>query len=178
MAQDALFWIGSGTERQLVWRISIPHRGIWRRYLTNEPDPASLPPGYAVALYYQRWGVEDAYAVVKRLLGLAYLWVGSENGVQLQLWREPVCGYWLLYAVLADLTDAVAEALDRPVAALSLEMVYRSLYFFTPAYQRGEPDDPVAYLAAKATPLDVLKRQRQHAPSPFADLCLTFAAGP
>jgi hypothetical protein len=172
-AQDALVWIGGGAERQLVRRIAIQHRGVWRRYLTNELDPARLPPEYAVALYYQRWRIEDAYAVVKRLLGLAYLWVGSENGVQVQLWAT-----WLLYAVLVDLTDAVAEELGRPVADLSLEMVYRSLYFFAQAYHCGEATDPVAYLAAKAERLGVLKRERPHANSPFADLRLTFAAGP
>jgi hypothetical protein len=172
-AQDALVWIGSGVERQLVRRISIHHDGVWRRYLTNELAPARLPPEYAVALYYQRWRIEDAYAVVKRLLGLAYLWVGSENGVQLQLWAT-----WLLYAALTDLTDAIAEALGRPVAALSLEMVYRSLYFFAQAYHCGEATDPVAYLAAKADRFGILKRERQHALSPFADLRLTFAAGP
>ena len=79
-----------------------------------------------MALYWQRWRIEDAYAIVKRLLGLAYFWVGSQNGVELQLWAT-----WLLYAVLIDLTDAVAEALNQPFAALSLEMVYRNLYFFT-----------------------------------------------
>jgi hypothetical protein len=48
--------------------------------------------------------------------------------VELQLWAT-----WLLYAVLVDLTDAVAEALAQPFANVSLEMVYRSLYFFTQA---------------------------------------------
>jgi L-alanine-DL-glutamate epimerase-like enolase superfamily enzyme len=95
-----------------------------------------------------------------------------------QLWRGPACGCRLLYAVQVDLTDAIAEELGRPVAALSLEMVYRSLYFFTQAYHRGDAADPVAYLAAKATSLGILKRQRQHALSPFADLRLTFVAGP
>jgi len=38
------------------------------------------------------------------LLGLAYFWTGSENGVCGQLWAT-----WLLYAVLVDLTDAVAD---------------------------------------------------------------------
>jgi len=32
----------------------------------------------------------------------------------------------MLYAVLVDLTDAVAEALQKPFAAISLEMVYRT----------------------------------------------------
>ena len=76
-----------------------------------------------MALDYQRWRIEDALAIVKRLLGLASCWVGSINGVQLQLWAT-----WLLYAVLVDLTDAVAEALERPTAALSLEMAYRGLF--------------------------------------------------
>ena len=108
-----------------------------------------------VALYWQRWRIEDAFNIVKRLLGLAYFWVGSDNGVQLQLWAT-----WLLYAVLVDLTDAVAEALDRPTTALSLEMVYRSLYFFAQAYHRGEAADPVAYFATHAKPLGILKRTR------------------
>ncbi len=106
-------------------------------------------------------------------MGLASFWVGSANGVQLQLWAT-----WILYAVLVDLTDAVAEVLDRPLAALSLEMVYRSLYFFTQAYHRGETSDPVVYLAAQARRLDILKRPRQTSSSRFTDLSLTLAAGP
>jgi hypothetical protein len=170
---DAIVWIGRGAERQQVRLISVLHNGTWQRFLTNELDPQVLPPEYAVALYYQRWRSEDGYAVVKRLLGLAYFWVGSANGVQLQLWAT-----WLLYAVLVDLTDAVAEELNQPFAALSLEMVYRSLYFFTGAYQRGEAHDIVPYLAAEAGDLGILKRQRKRDPtsSRFDQLCLTFAS--
>lgn len=171
--REALVWIGTGADRQRVRLIEVLYRGTWYRYLTNELDPERLPAHYAVALYWQRWRIEDAYAIVKRLLGLAYFWVGSENGVQLQLWAT-----WLLYAVLVDLTDAVAQALDRPLAALSLEMVYRSLYFFTQAYHRGEASDLVAYLAAKATRLGILKRVRQPSASRFTELTLTLASGP
>jgi hypothetical protein len=170
---EALVWIGSGPDRQQLRLIEVLYQGTWYRYLTNELDPLRLPAQYAVALYWQRWRIEDAYAIVKRLLGLAYFWVGSENGVQLQLWAT-----WILYAVLVDLTDAVAEALQRPLAALSLEMVYRSLYFFTQAYHRGEASDPVAYLAAKATRLGILKRPRRSRPPRFAELTLTMTAGP
>jgi hypothetical protein len=94
--QDMLVWIGSGANRQLVRRVSIHHRGVWRRSLTSALDPARSPP---------------EYMVVKRLLGLAYLWVGSENGVQIQLWPVPSRG-WLHYAVLVDSMDSVAEALE------------------------------------------------------------------
>jgi hypothetical protein len=66
--------------------------------------------------------------IVKRLLGLAYFWVSSQNGIQLQLWAT-----WLLYAVLVDLTDAIAETLNQPFAAISMEMFYRSSHFFTQA---------------------------------------------
>ncbi len=118
-------------------------------------------------------GLVDGYNAVKRLLGLAYFWVGSANGVQVQLWA-----IWLLYAVLVDLTDAVAEELDQPFAALSLEMVYRSLYFFTAADQRGEATDIVPYLAAEAADLGIVKRKRKRDPTPsrFDQLRLTFAS--
>ncbi|MFN8440205.1 MAG: hypothetical protein U0175_05520 [Caldilineaceae bacterium] len=40
---------------------------------------AHLPVEYAVALYWQRWRIEDAYAIVKRLLGFSFLSLfGSE----------------------------------------------------------------------------------------------------
>jgi len=170
---DAQVWIGRGAERQLVRLISVLYHGTWYRYLTNELDTERLPAPYVVALYWQRWRIEDAYAVVKRLLGLAYFWVGSQNGVTLQLWAT-----WLLYAILVDLTDAVAEALNQPFAAVSLEMVYRSLYFFTRAYHRGEVTDPVAYLAKNANWLGVLKRKRQRAPSPLTLFNLTNPSDP
>ncbi|MCU0501228.1 MAG: IS4 family transposase [Anaerolineae bacterium] len=170
---ESLVWIGQGAERQLVRLISVLYQGTWYRYLTNELDTERLPAPYAVALYWQRWRIEDAYAIVKRLLGLAYFWVGAQNGVVLQLWAT-----WLLYAILVDLTDAVAEALNRPFAAISLEMVYRSLYFFTQAYHRGEATDPVAYLAQNADWLGILKRKRPRPPSSLTLLDLTNASDP
>jgi hypothetical protein len=60
------------------------------------------------------------------LLGLAYFWSGAQNAVEVQVWTS-----WLLYVVLIDLTDAVAERLNQPFSIISIEMVYRSLYFFT-----------------------------------------------
>lgn len=154
--------------------MEVLYQGKWYRYLTNELDPERLPAPYIVALYWQRWGIEDAYAIVKRLLGLAYFWVGSLNGVMLQLWAT-----WILYTVLVDLTDAVAEELNEPFAAISMEMVYRSLYYFTRAYSRGEADDPVAYLAENAKLLGVLKRKRKkRRPSPLELFNLTDVSGP
>jgi hypothetical protein len=153
---DALVWVGKGDERQLLRMVAVLYRGKWYRYLTNERDSQRLPCQYVVALYWQRWRIEDAYAIVKRLLGLAYLWTGSQNGIQLQLWAT-----WLLYGVLVDLTDAVAEALNQPFGSISMEMVYRGLSFFALAVRRGEATDPVVYLAANAKWLGIVKRKRK-----------------
>ena len=155
---DQLVWIGSGETRQLVRLVEVLFRGRWYRYLTNVCEPARLPTRFIEALYAQRWRIEDAYLLVKRLLGLAYFWTGSQNGVEMQLWAT-----WLLYAVLVDLSDAVADALQQPFARISLEMVYRSLYFFAQASQRGEAENVVLYLAANADWLGVLKRPRKTA---------------
>ena len=172
---DVLVWIGRGAERQQRRLISVRQPTGWQRFLTNACDPHVLPPEYAVALYAQRWRIEDGYALVKRLRGLAYFWVGGDNGVQVHLWAT-----WLLYAVLVDLTDAVAHEVHQPVAALSLEMLYRSLYCYTGAYQRGTASEVVSFLAAHAPSLGMLKPSRSRARAPSAlDLArLSFAAAP
>ena len=144
-------------QNQLPMRlVKVLYKGKWYRYLTSELAPERLPPLYIVALYWQRWRIEDAYKTVKRLLGLAYFWVGSINGITLQLWAT-----WLMYAVLVDLADDVADSLALPFNQISMEMVYRSLYFCTMAFHRRESDDPVAYLADNAKLLGIIKRKRK-----------------
>lgn len=163
VVHDYLVWIGEDETRQQVRLIEIQYRGKWYRYMTNELDAERLPTAYVVALYWQRWRIEDVYYIVKRLLGLAYFWCGAQNAVEMQVWAT-----WILYAVLIDLTDAVAEALTKPFAAISIEMVYRSLYFFTNARERGEADNVVAYLAAEAKFFGIIKRKHKgDNPSPL-----------
>ena len=114
-----------------------------------------MPAADALDLYARRWRVEEAFLLVKRLLNLAYLWTAAANGIQLQLWAT-----WLLYAILLDLSDAVAEELDQPLDRISIEMVYRGLYFFTAAVARGQATDPVTYLATQSD-LGIVKRRRK-----------------
>ena len=151
--------VGTGEGAQTLRLIQVRYRGKWYRYLTNELHVQTLPTAYVVALYWQRWRIEDAYALVKRLLGLAYVWCGTDNAIQLQLWAT-----WLLYAVLLDLSDAIADRLQQPLAAVSVEMTYRSLYFATQALHRGQTTDPVAFLADNARDLGILKRPRKSRP--------------
>jgi hypothetical protein len=110
VAREDLFWIMRfGT--------------TWYRYVTSVLDPAVLPADVVADLYRRRWRIEEAFFVVKRLLNLSYLWMGSVNGVLLQVWST-----WLFFAVLIDLGDAVAEELMLPFDQISLEMVFRGIY--------------------------------------------------
>ena len=59
--------------------------------------------------------------------------------------------------------DAVAEELSLPFDRISLEMIYRGLYYFHGASKRGEADDPVKYFAHPDIQkcLGIVKRQRK-----------------
>ena len=154
---DCRITLGRGKSRceTPLRMVCIQYRGQWYRYLTNVLDPQVLPAEHVVALYWQRWRIEEAYLTVKRLLGLAYFATTHTGGVQIQLWAT-----WILYAVLTDVTDAVAEAVNKPFALLSVEMVYRGLYHFTQAAHQGRAHNPIDYLAAKARELALLKAKR------------------
>ncbi len=95
--RDRLIKLGSGTKKTpfVTLRLIEIHSGkIWHSYLTSVLDPTILPPYVVADLYRRRWRIEDAFNIIKRLLGLSYLWTGSINGIQLQIW-----GTWLFYAV-------------------------------------------------------------------------------
>jgi IS4 transposase len=81
--------LGSGTKRTpfiTLRLIEVRSGKIWHSYLTSVLDPTILPPYVVADLYRRRWRIEDAFNIVKRLLGLSYLWTGSLNCIQLQIW--------------------------------------------------------------------------------------------
>ena len=146
--------------QHLLRLIEVRYGTKWYRYVTSVLDPNILPAVYVADLYRRRWRIEEAFAVLKRLLGLSYLWTGSINGILLQVWST-----WLFYAILIDLADAVAEELMLPFDRISLEMVFRGMYHLIQAYNRGEATDPVKYLAAPENrDLGVVKRLRRKKP--------------
>lgn len=71
---DQIIWLGAGKNRcaHPMRLVEILHQGKWYRYLTNVLEPSVLPAEYVMALYWQRWRLEDAFNISKRLLGLAY----------------------------------------------------------------------------------------------------------
>ena len=144
--RDRLIQMGYGTEKSpyiTLRLVEIRSGKAWHSYLTSVIEPLILPPYIVENLYSKRWKIEEAFNVVKRLLGLSYLWTGSINGIKLQIW-----GTWLFYAVLVDLGDAVADELALPFDRISLEMIYRGLYHFSVAHQKGLANDPIKYFAA------------------------------
>ena len=132
----------------------------WYCYVTSVLDPEVLPPFVVADLYRRRWRIEDAFNTAKRLLNLAYLWTGSVNGIQLQIWAT-----WLFYVVLVDLGDAVADEMALPFDRISLEMLHRAFYHFTRAFDQGLATDPIAYFASPDNhDLAIVKRLRKPLP--------------
>jgi len=158
--RDYLIRLGSGQNETPILTlrlIEVRFGRVWYRYLTSVLDPTVLPPFVVADIYRRRWRIEQAFDIVKRLLNLSYLWTGSVNGIQLQVWAT-----WLFYAILIDLGDAVADRLAVPFERISLEMLLRGLYHFSRAYDKGLAADLVAYFADPANQdLGILKRPRK-----------------
>ena len=158
--KDLIVILGSGQNdvpKIKVRLVEVRFGRVWYRYITSVLDPAILPPCVVADLYRRRWRIEEAFNTVKRLLNLAYLWTGSINGIQLQIWAT-----WLFYAVLVDLGDAVANEIGLPFDRISLEMLHRGMYHFNNAYNKGLATDPVSYFAdPKNEDLGVIMRLRK-----------------
>jgi hypothetical protein len=139
-----------------VRMVSVLWEGVWYRYLTNVLDPQMLSARQVCELYRRRWRIEDAFALTKRVLDLAYLWTGSTNAVQLQIYATLI-----FYAVLLMICQQVAEVLGEPLERISVEMVFRALYHYGRAVQRGEYEDLILFLTEHAKLLGIVKRWRK-----------------
>lgn len=128
----------------------------WHRYLTNVLDPEVLSAQEVCELYRRRWRVEDAFKFTKRVLDLAYLWSGSRNAVQLQVYATLI-----FYGVLLEVCQDVADQLGQPLDRISVEMVFRGFYHYHRALERGSQLPLVAYLVERAKLLGLVKRERK-----------------
>ena len=159
--RDTLIRLGTGYQGNPILDlrlVEIRHGRSWYRYLTSVLDPNALPPYVVADLYSRRWRIEEdamsevasdisavreSFLLLKRLLGLSYLWTGSINGIKLQLWAT-----WLFSAVLIDLCDEVAEELTLPMNSISVEMLFRGIYHFTHSLTQGSTTNLIAYFTA------------------------------
>lgn len=167
--RDTLICLGTGYQGNPILNlrlVEIRHGRSWFRYLTSVLEPNVLPPYVVGDLYSRRWRIEESFLLLKRLLGLSYLWTGSINGIKLQLWAT-----WLFYAILIDLSDEVADELTLPFDSISVEMVFRGIYHFTQALNLGNATDIVAYFAAPENrDLGIVKSLRPKRAKPPLDL--------
>ena len=151
---DQLVRIGSGSQQ--VRRIGRFDNGQWHWWVTTECAPQRLPADQVIALYAQRWRIEEAFLQIKRLLHLSYLWGSSANAVAVQVWTTI-----LAYGMLVDLCGELGQALAVPAERISVEMTFRSLYHYARACQQGETRDLVPWLSdPNQADLGLVKRQR------------------
>ena len=136
--------------------VSVLWGKTWYYYLTNVKDPQNLSARQVCELYRRRWRVEEAFLLTKRLLGLSYLWVGGNNGVEIQLYAT-----WIFDAVINDLCSSVAVELGQPKERISVEMVFRGLYHFSRYLLRGKMTDVVTYLVDNHKMLSLIKQERK-----------------
>lgn len=167
--RDQLIRLGTGYQGNPILElrlVEIKNGQSWYRYLTSVLDPEVLPPYVVADLYSRRWRIEETFYLLKRLLGLSYLWTGSLNGIKLQLWAT-----WLFYVVLIDLADEIADELALPFESISVEMVFRGIYHFTGALSQGIATNLVAYLSAPENQdLGIVKAPRPQRKQPLLDL--------
>lgn len=142
--------------RYPIRQVSVLWGTTWYRYLTNVVDPQLLSPQQVCDLYRRRWRIEDAFLLTKRLLGLSYLWVGSSNGVQMQLYATGIFS-----AVLNDLGAEVAVVLQQPIERISVEMVCRSLDFFHRALLQNPHRQLIPWLVEHHRSMGLVKAVRQ-----------------
>jgi hypothetical protein len=136
--------------------VSVRWGKTWHHYVTNVLDSEQLSAEQVVALYRQRWRIEEAFLLTKRMLGLSYFWSAGSNGVQLQLYAT-----WIFYAVLMDLCQQTAWHLRQPLDRISVEMVFRSIYHYGRAILRGEEITFVQYLRKRQERLGIVKAKRK-----------------
>lgn len=157
--QDEIIQMGLYRSNQChhpVRLVSVLWGKTWYRYLTNVLEPEQLSAQQVCELYRNRWQIEQAFLLTKRLLGLAYLWVGDSNGIQIQ-----ILSTWIFYAVLNQLCTDVAVALGQPKERISTEMVFRALYHFSRATLRGETSDVISYLTSHQKLFGLVKSTRK-----------------
>jgi hypothetical protein len=85
--RDRIVTMGAGNQTTpcITMRlVEIKVGKAWYSDLTSVLDSLILPPYVVADLYSRRWRIEEAFNVVKRLLGLSYLWTGSLNDTKLQ----------------------------------------------------------------------------------------------
>jgi hypothetical protein len=90
------------------------------------------------------------------VLDVAYLWTGATHAVPLQIYATLIFD-----AVRLMLCQQVAEGLGEPLDRIAVERVFRALYHYGRAVQRGEYEDLILVLTEHAKLRGLVKRWRK-----------------
>lgn len=145
----------SAPSRHRLRLVSVRWGKTWYQYVSNVLDPDRLSAEHLCQLYRSRWRIETAFNEVKRLLGLSYLWSGSSNGVEIQVYAT-----WIIYTVLTHLCVDVARGLGRSIETISFEMVFRGLYHYSRSCSRASGQEVSTFLIENAKSLGIIKEHR------------------
>jgi len=151
---DELVWLGmyrADRARHLVRLISIQRGATVHRYLTNVCDPHQLPAAEVVAVYGERWTIEQVFKVVKRDLHLHLLWSAKPTVVAAQVWAVV-----LIAQVIGAIRGELAAQAAVPIAEVSLPLLLETL----PALA-ARHDDPLAILVAEARRFHIIRPTRR-----------------
>ncbi len=151
---DELVWLGAcraDKARHLVRLVSIQRGEAVHRYLTNVWDPRQLPAAEVVALYGDRWTIEQAFKVVKRDLGLHLLWSAKPAVVEAQVWAV-----LLIAQVLGAIRGEVAAQAAVPIAEVSLPLLIETLPALAARYA-----DPLALVVAEGRRFGIIRPTRR-----------------
>lgn len=97
----------------------------WFRYLTNVLSPKLLPAQNVWGLYFFRWSIEPAFAVLKRCLHLAYIKASNANAVLWQIWCT-----LMVFQVLGCLRLQIAAKAGWHPDEVSWEMLMRRIGWY------------------------------------------------
>lgn len=140
--RDELIWLGgyrADRAAHVQRLLTIQHDETTHRYLTSVLDPTILPPHAVVALYAERWSIEQAFSLVKEELGLHLLW-----SAQWELILTQVYAVLLIAQIAKGLCAQIADRAGIPVEQVSVRLLLRDLPYLV-VRANG---DLIGYLAA------------------------------
>jgi Transposase DDE domain len=151
---DELVWLGkyrAVRARHLVRLVSVRRGAAMHQYLTNVTDPRQMSAAEVVAVYGDRWTIEQAFKVVKRELGLHLLWSAKPAVVEAQVWAV-----LLIAQVIAAIRGELAAQAEVAIAEVSVPLLIETL----PALAARHAD-PFAILLAEARRFHIIRPPRR-----------------
>lgn len=180
---DGLVFLGTqkgARPRHAVRLLRFELQGVLHTYITNVRDPLLLNMQDIAQLYARRWDIECAFLLLKRHLGLAFLWSAKPHVLLQQVWGTLILAQ-LLQALrlqlavqtrqdpfdvsMALLIEYLPTLSQYPQAGLALLLTRgHELGFLRPSSRIRIQTPDLSALALRPLPADLLLEQPPHYP--------------